>query len=75
VHPVDAPFEDSAFGVCQVLHHSYPTRDKFPSRSLQAGAVVVSVEAVTDALRKPGLAVSVAVSPLKTVQTPATPKN
>jgi gamma-glutamyltranspeptidase/glutathione hydrolase len=75
VHPVDAPFEDSAFGVCQVLHHSYPTRDKFPSRSLQAGAVVVSVEAVTDALRKPGLAVSVAVAPLKTVQPPATPKN
>lgn len=64
-YPVDAPFEDSAFGVGQVLKYQYPTPDWVPTAALTAGTPVVAVEVVTDALRKPGLAVAVAVAPLK----------
>jgi hypothetical protein len=47
VQPVDAPFEDSGFGVCQVVLQQY-----------QEGSIAgpMTVEGVTDAVRKPGQA-------------------
>jgi hypothetical protein len=70
---VDVPFEDSGFGVCQALHMTYTSSSSDEEKSAQklvlhegqpgkrpATAVsVVSVEAVVDAVRKPGLAVAV----------------
>jgi gamma-glutamyltranspeptidase/glutathione hydrolase len=60
VRPVDAPFEDSGFGVCQVLFQDRQESPTGNSNDISTGPV--TIEVVTDALRKPGQATAMPTS-------------